>query len=297
VNIKRHDPWVKQFETIDVLHHFSCVSGGQYLLSYARARGIGTVLSSSLWLEDDTLSAYPIADIQQIIDHADLIVTNSIAEQEMLERFFPGVGARCRPVYNGIDLRFLEPTITAKLKQWVETLPPRFILNVGNIEPRKNQFRLVQAAKDLDVPVVLIGHVRDQAYWEKVQASARCDLRYLGGFPFQSPEIYAAMQKATVFVLPSMLETPGLAALEAGASGTRQVVVTSVGSTREYFGDLVSYVEPKSVESIRSALEFALNNKGKAELQRQMKQQFNWATVCKRLVEIYEEAAEIAGRR
>jgi hypothetical protein len=60
-----------------------------------------------------------------------------------------------------------------------------------------------------------------------------------------------------VFIIPFWLETPSIAALEAGLAGCT-VIITNRGSTREYFGDRALYCDPQNVTSIRMALDRAL---------------------------------------
>jgi len=267
-------------------------------MSYAASRGVPVVLSSSLWLEEGSLRNYPLPDIEQILGFADVVVTNSISEQSMLDRFFPGVGEKCRPVYNGVDLEIIDnDTISDAVHAWGKQLPDRFVLCVGNIEPRKNQLLLTQAMEGLDIPLVLLGHIRDQKYWAQVQEAAKCELKYLGGFPFQAPEIYLAMRKSTVFTMPSTLETPSLAALEAAALGVKRIVITSIGSAFEYFGDRVLYVNPASVEDVRNGLVSSLATEGNSMLREHVRANFGWAKVCERLVGVYEELQQRTASR
>ena len=87
--------------------------------------------------------------------------------------------------------------------------------------------------------------------------------------------------------MPSLLETPGLAALEAAAQGSK-LVVTEVGSTREYFGGLVEYVDPKDPEGLRRAVERQLGARRDGRLREHVLANFTWQHTGQSLVAAYE---------
>jgi glycosyltransferase involved in cell wall biosynthesis len=88
--------------------------------------------------------------------------------------------------------------------------------------------------------------------------------------------------------LPSTLETPGLAALEAAASGTR-LALTQDGCTREYFGDFAGYLDPYSVESIRETVLQALEKPKSPELPSFIHERYTWKRAAEQLVAVYHK--------
>ena len=111
----------------------------------------------------------------------------------------------------------------------------RFVLNVANIEPRKNQIRLAEVMKNFpDCKLVLIGHIRDPDYLQRVLEVGGSQLRYVGPLPHDSLLLRSAYRGCEFFALPSLLETPGLVALEAAAQGA-PLLLTSEGCCAEYF--------------------------------------------------------------
>jgi len=88
--------------------------------------------------------------------------------------------------------------------------------------------------------------------------------------------------------LPSTLETPGLAALEAAAAGCRRMLVTAVGSAREYFGDHVGYIEdPYDPEHIRRQIGLRLVE-GERDC-RFVAQQFTWRQTAEQTLQAYKK--------
>jgi glycosyltransferase involved in cell wall biosynthesis len=289
VDVRRHNPWQANLAGASVFHFFSCMGGSSHFCAYVKSRGLPLVISSSLWIREETRHLYPVEEIRAQLSLADVIVTNSQTESDQLARMLALPRDRFAAVFNGVepDFALAEPQL---FRDKFGIRGP-FVLNVANIEPRKNQLGLVRALKGLAVPLVLIGATRDQAYADEVFAEAGPQVRYLGPIDHDDPALASAFTACTVFALPSTLETPGLAALEAAACGA-SVVVTSEGSTREYFGDLAHYVDHRDPRDIRGALEAALAAGPDPELKRRVTSQFAWFSVTSALAEIYRMAVE-----
>jgi glycosyltransferase involved in cell wall biosynthesis len=256
VEVTLFDPWNPQFLQHDIFHFFSCAGGSTPVCEFAKKLGIPVVVSSSLWITEETRSQYGIAEITHQLHLADRIVANSILECDTLSRVLGLSREKFVPVYNGVDDLFFEKISGDIFREKYQLRSP-FVLAVGNIEPRKNQLRLVQAMKSFpDMKLVLIGYERDQEYAKKCSDEAAGQVFFAGALANTSELLRSAYAACDVFCLPSMLETPGLSALEAFASECR-IAITQVGSTKEYFGDQVCYLDPESVESLVSALQTA----------------------------------------
>lgn len=59
--------------------------------------------------------------------------------------------------------------------------------------------------------------------------------------------------------MPSLNEGVGLVALEAAAYGC-EIVITSLGGPKEYYGDLAEVVNPYSIDEIGSAVSRLMDN-------------------------------------
>jgi glycosyltransferase involved in cell wall biosynthesis len=101
----------------------------------------------------------------------------------------------------------------------------------------------------------------------------------------------SAYAACDVFVLPSLFETPGIAALEAGLAGAK-VVITPHGGTKEYFREYAEYVDPYSVENIRKGIQNSLNRQKNTQLRDHIKKNFLWKSVAQRLVALYQTVLE-----
>ncbi|GIV09326.1 MAG: hypothetical protein KatS3mg019_1417 [Fimbriimonadales bacterium] len=115
---------------------------------------------------------------------------------------------------------------------------------------------------------------------------------FLPALPHDGPLLASAYAACRVFALPSMLETPGLAALEAAVAGAR-VVVPPYGGALEYFQGFALYPNPRSVRAIRAAILTAWNAPHDAETQRQfILSRYSWNVVAQQTVQAYRQVFE-----
>jgi glycosyltransferase involved in cell wall biosynthesis len=253
VEVSLLDPWKPDFLGCDLVHFFSCVGGSWHFCAFVKQLGLPLVVSSSLWLSPDRLSDYPAEEIKTQLTLADAVVTNSNAECSRLSELLGLPREKFFVVKNAIEECFLKAADPAPFRKLLDTEAP-FVLNVGNIERRKNQALLAQVMKTFPTHrLVLVGAVREASYWAEVQAVAGPNLTYVSALPHASELLRSAYAGCALFALPSLLETPGLAALEAAAQGA-PLIVTSEGCCQEYFGECAVYVDPRSAEALHAAL-------------------------------------------
>ena len=129
-----------------------------------------------------------------------------------------------------------------------------FVGDAGN--PRKNAVRLIQAVQGIDTDILLCGSISqgktgDQVRRQILQAP---NVQHIGFI--EEGEKAFLMQHARAFVLPSLFEGIGLAAVEAALLDTT-VVVTRNGGPPDYFADKAYYVNPYSVSDIRCKIQQA----------------------------------------
>ncbi|MBN1580735.1 MAG: glycosyltransferase family 4 protein [Anaerolineae bacterium] len=185
-----------------------------------------------------------------------------------LERFHPRSGHKIVVVYPGIDAAF-KPAYDgdagvddARIVRRYG-LEPGYILAVGNIHPRKNLARLLDAYLGLrerraSLPqMVWVGLRR----WESgsLVERARSSGVLLPGFIAQE-DLPALYRQATILVYPSLYEGFGLPPVEAMACGT-PVITSETTSLPEAVGKAALTVDPDSVEAISSAMARLLDDR------------------------------------
>lgn len=228
---------------------------------------------------------------RRVLSQAGRVLPNSASEGALLSRTFNLSGDlkdKITVIPNGIDLEQYRalpcPDEEFALKYNIRD----FVLQVGSINPVKNQLGLIEALFSLPVPIVFVGKIAD-AYEHygnacKILGSERGGVYFVDHIPHaQLPGIYAL---AAVHALPSWRETPGLVSLEAAAAG-RRIVTTSIGSTRDYFGNEAWYCHPGDQPSIRQAVEAALSGAPSPELRNRALKEFTWEKAGQKTLQAY----------
>lgn len=217
---------------------------------------------------------------------AEAALPNTRSEGKILSEGFGVDPRRITVVPNGVDARFAD----ADPSLFVRTYGVRdFILNVGHIgSRRKNVLALIRALASIDVPAVIVGKVHEGEYGRACLEEARRNpnITIIEGLANDSAMLASAYAACRVFALPSLFETPGIAALEAGLAGAR-ICITRYGGTDDYFGDRAVYVDPHSVSSIREGIERSLARSDTAGLREHIRENFLWPSVAKKTAEVY----------
>lgn len=164
-----------------------------------------------------------------------------------------------------------------------ESEPERsYVLAVGAVQRRKNQRAAAEAAREVGLPLVVVGPAKDEALAAELRARG-ADLR---GYVSQATlvELYRG---AACVVQPSRYEGFGLPVLEAMACGT-PVVTVDEPALREVAGDAAVVVdEAHLAHGLRRAL---------AERERlvaaglERARVFSWRASAERTLEVYREA-------
>jgi glycosyltransferase involved in cell wall biosynthesis len=286
VRVDMFDLWNPALDDADLVHYFSVQGGSMNFCSYVKlTKHMPLVISPVLWLTQENRDQFPLGEIHDLLHLCDRFLPNSETEARQLCQEFNLDPERACVVHNGVDEAFGRPISEEIFREHFD-VRDMFLLNVANIEPRKNQLRLAEVASDLGIDLVVLGHVRDEDYHRACRDMAGSHWRWLGSVAHDSDLLKSAYRACELFVLPSLLETPGLAALEAAAAGAK-VVVTSEGAARDYFGDFVSYVDPLSISEIRSGVEMGLGKTAGNELADHVLGNFTWRHVASQLHRAY----------
>jgi glycosyltransferase involved in cell wall biosynthesis len=295
VEVILYDPWHPQFDEVDAVHYFSVQGGSITFCAHVKQRGIPLLLSPIIWLTEENIKVFPMEEIRNLLHVCDLVLPNSAAEVDQLANTFQVNREKFEVIYNGIGNTFIETASSDLFPKHFEIEHP-YILNMANVEPRKNQLALIEAVTKLDMTLVLAGRVRDEAYFRQCMREGEGIVRYVGVLPHGSPLQKSAYRDCDVFALPSLLETPGLAALEAASQGAR-VVITSVGCTREYFLDMATYVNPHDTADIRTGITTALAKERDGSLKAHVLSHYTWDKSAEALRAAYARVCgQVLGR-
>ncbi len=229
---------------------------------------------------------------------------------------FPEAVQRTRVVPLGVEPIFFQKPTNAELSAVRKRydLPEKYLLFVGNFEPKKNLKNLLRALKTLpDAPTLVVaGGMRawpdsalenvvvDNAVVEKSTAenAASEKVANVGSTPnvrgigyVSRRDLPALYAQCEAFVFPSLAEGFGLPVLEALACGAP--VVTSAAVPLPNLNSAAIICEPHSPASIASAIKGVLDSPPeRARLKaagREYARPFTWRRVAQLTAEIYEE--------
>lgn len=289
--VEPYDPWMPVSDDLSIFHFFSVMPGSIQLCNYIRNKGIKLVISPNLWVTPDTRWDYPHDDIYRLVEISDLLIVNSRLEAEALGEVYNLPPERFHVVYNGVEDIFFDGVSQDAFRSWAELDSSRYLLNVANVEPRKNQLNFLDAMdRHADLRLVVVGHARDSNYLKACKAKGGSRFIHVGPLEYGSELLRSAIAGAEAFVMPSTLETPSIAALEAAAMGSR-LLITGVGSTTEYFGDHATYVDPSCVSSMRAGLDQVLIS-ASGRLRERIHSRFTWSRVIQGLEQAYERVIQ-----
>ena len=237
--------------------------------------------------------------------YADFIITPSQYTLDQLHQIYPHFPLE-RAIFIPLASRFEglaepEPTpAVAPLK------PGQFWLNVGTLEPRKNQVRLLRAYAELKsrhadaLPLVLAGGkgwLLDHFEGLVQELGLGQSVRLMGYVDDAS--LQWLYHNCYAFLEPSLLEGFGLPVLEAMSQGAA-VITSNVTSLPEVIGSAGIQVDPYSESDILNAMErlagdqtLRLDLKTRAA---ERARQFSWEGFARRTLEVFEKALAASKR-
>jgi glycosyltransferase involved in cell wall biosynthesis len=206
--------------------------------------------------------------------------------------------ARTSVIYHGCDPLFFK---SARSSLNLYSFRRPYILTVSDIYTHKNYLRMLDAFSlicqkdsDLGYDYVFAGANLNETLLNSIKQRMNCPdlsgrVHYLGGVPYERlPALY---QQASLYVLPSQLETFGLTLVEAMASGV-PVVASSTSSIPEIAGEAAVYFDPLNVDEIARTMRSVLQNQSLArkliEVGKKRALEFSWANAARQMLLLFE---------
>jgi glycosyltransferase EpsF len=180
----------------------------------------------------------------------------------------PTPRGKCAVLHYGIDVSRFSPRPRAHARQTLGISPNnRVLVHTGRFVTVKNQsfvLRLLQAKREAwrDWVVLFVGDGPDRQSVEKeaIERGVSSQVRFCG----EQPEVESYLSAGDVFVLPSLYEGLGLAAIEAQAMGLPCVVSTGVPLDVAVAPWAVAHVPLSEPSSWHQALEAAVEQSNPA---------------------------------
>jgi glycosyltransferase involved in cell wall biosynthesis len=277
---------------VDVVH------GTNYWAPPARAPVIVSIhdltfLHRPELVHDDTRAVEP--GIRRLLDRgATVHVISDFVGAEVCDAFGLPPG-RVRRAYPGITGAHGGNAKAGQARAGAD----RYVLALGQLEPRKNLPMLVRAFDridgDPDLALVIAGPdgwARDE-FFAAVSVARRGDrVRWLGYV--SDAERRDLLAGASVFAYPSLYEGFGLPPLEAMAAGV-PVLASNRGAIPEVAGDAALFVDPTDVDALAGGISVLLDDPDRRDAAirsgRKRAERFSWASAVEGFVEMYTTVA------
>ena len=243
---------------------------------------------------------YLESNIERWLKRTDKILTISHSSEKDIKNFFPQYADKINIVHLGVNdkvyfKRDLKST-NAVLKRY--NLPNKFILYVGNIEPRKNILTLLEAykkycdANEHPLPLLLVGGDG----WNNDGIKQRINNLTKEGYKISVPKQYIEDEDMPFIYSAAALLTHlavhegfGLTVTEALSTKT-PVLLSDIDVLREVAGDAGVYVKPDDIMQIANGMKDLTYNK---QLRNQLidrgikrSKLFTWSSTVNKLIEI-----------
>ena len=188
----------------------------------------------------------------------------------------------------------------ARHRRLPEGVGEPYVLAVGNLEPRKNLARLIEAfaaiasEPGITAKLVLVGKSKgqDASLARLVEQRGLRERVVFTGF-VEEDQLVLLYNRAALFIYPSLYEGFGLPPLEAMACGC-PVVASNVTAIPEVLGDAALLVDPTSVSAMAEATRDVLK---RDELARDLRarglrqvERYSWAHAAQQTREVYADA-------
>lgn len=186
---------------------------------------------------------------RKVFSAADGIVVTTKAMLSDVENRIESAGDKTRVIPNYVDTHIFRPNGQER--------DPNTLIFVGRIAPEKNLESFLEAVVPLNVKVVMVGEGRLRPQLQERFSILGDRVIWEGNVP--NSQLPAYINRAAIFVLPSLYEGHPKSIIEAMACG-----IPVIGSDSPGIRDLISHMETGCLcgtdpESIRSAIENLLN--------------------------------------
>lgn len=300
-------------EDWDIFHLFGANSNTYTLGKMVKMKGVRFVLSPIFYSKHRVFSLSLIHSLTKFLQRlttlkkiiktehvicselcslSEIILPNTKMEMNIINKGLGIPSSKMMVVPNGVEEKFFhsKPELFEK-----EYGLKDFILYVGHIgTARKNLLKLIKVLNTISHPSVLIGHIIKGEYADACLSLAKKNknLLIIPGLPNDSPLLSSAYSASSVFVLPSLFETPGIAALEAALAGAK-IAITKYGGTEEYFKEHAEYIEPARESSIKNAILRSLKKEKTNSLREYIYENFLWQKIAEKTEKAYKKILRI----
>jgi glycosyltransferase involved in cell wall biosynthesis len=239
-------------------------------------------------LADYFVLPFHIRNEKQAYANSDIVFTMSNANRKVLIEEYGLSEDKIKVIPHGVD--------TSKFCRREIEKENFIILFVGALIPRKGGEYLIRAFKEVkkrnaNVKLIFIGEGPERKKLELLATKLKLEVEFLG--LVGDEELVHYLNKAEIFVLPSLIEGFGQAILEAMACEL-PVIATNTTSILEVVGDAGILVKPRNPKALAEAISTLIED-GKLRRdigrkgRKRVEEKFSWDKIASEAIKFYEE--------
>lgn len=238
--------------------------------------------------------------LSRVMKNSDRLITVSNFEKQNILRNYSNFSKPIHTVYNGVSENF------QNIEPWSQThsihqkfgLPDRYILHIGNTDPRKNTRGVLSAFYDYlstseEMSKLVIVGINESKLFEMLKELALPESFknniVCTGYVSDS-DLPLIFKNAELFLFPSLREGFGIPIIEAMSCGV-PVITSNTSSMPEVAGDAAYLVDPTHHQEISEAIGRVMTNRHlrKTMIDRGLKRhkQFSWSNSAQEVLDIY----------
>ena len=215
-----------------------------------------------------------------LIRAARIIAVSQTTKKEIMDHFHISRD-KITVTYEGIE------RVESKGKRLVKD---PYFLYVGNVYPHKNTETLISAFRQINENVRLVFVGKEDYFYKRLkQTVADLSDRVIFFGQASDGELANLYHHAIALVFPSLMEGFGLPAVEALVHGC-PVICSDIPVFHEIVGDHATYFQPMDSSDLYQKLEESIK-KPRLKNAQDVLRRFNWATMAKETLRVYQDAA------
>lgn len=235
--------------------------------------------------------------IPRSLQMATKIISVSEFTKNELEDYYEILPEKISVASNGVDFEIYDREKNKEELKKIQKkydLPEKFVLYVGTLQPRKNIPVLIEAVKNIDTSLVVVGSKNARNFDPQIEKMIKkYGLREKIIFPgwIDEEDKPTLFKLAICFVFPSLYEGFGIPILEAMAAGT-PVVCSDIPVFRKIGEDAALFCNPKKNDEFLKNISKVLNDENLRnnliEKGKFVAQKFTWHETAKKTLITYE---------
>ena len=228
---------------------------------------------------------------QKVYSNAKKIIVLMESDREAVSRIYGLPRESFEIVPNGMASDFF----STSPQLWQKTFGKKdFLLCVGAIQPRKNQLQTVKIANALNLPLVVLGPILNEAdhsynvdFKHQMKQNEKFGGVWLQHLENNDPLLHSAYAACKACILLSVQETQPLSILQAMAANKPVLLGSAPYTSSQPFNSLPT-VNPNNFEEACAATKQLWQN----GIPTSLSPDFTWPNIAKRIANIYDKILE-----